>query len=86
MSQRISGDRVLLPTSEARKITGFSRQHIQRLLRDGSIEGIKVGHDWLIYEDSLFAFVAQPRKPGPKGPRKKSTQGVHETSAMNDEQ
>ena len=86
MSQRISGNRVLLPTSAARKITGFSGQHIQRLLKNGSIEGIKVGHDWLIYEDSLFAYVAQPRKPGPKGPRKKSMQGVDEISAMNGEQ
>ena len=74
MSDRISNnDRVLIPSTEARKIAGFSRQHLQRLLRDQRIEGIKLAHDWLVYEDSLGAYLAQPRKPGPKGPRKTST-------------
>ena len=73
MSERIiSNGRVLLPSTEARKIAGFSRQHLQRLLRDKRIDGIKLAHDWLVYEDSLQAFLAQPRKPGPKGPHKKS--------------
>jgi excisionase family DNA binding protein len=72
MSQRISSDRVLLPTSEACKITGFSTAYIQRLLREKRLEGIKVGPLWLVYEDSLTAFLAQPRKRGPKGPHKKS--------------
>ncbi len=44
---------------------------MQRLLRSGLVEGIKPGHDWLVYEDSLKAFLAKPRKSGPKGPRKK---------------
>ena len=74
MSQPIvSNDRVLLPSTEACRVSGFSRQHMQRLLSSGLIEGIKPGHDWLVYEDSLKAFLAQPRKPGPKGPRKKSS-------------
>ena len=75
MPDRISNnDRVLVPSTEARKIAGFSRQHLQRLLRDQRIEGIKLAHDWLVYEDSLKAYLAQPRKPGPKGPRKTSSQ------------
>ena len=69
-SQGIKSDgRVLLPSSEAVKIAGFSRQHLQRLLTSAQVEGVKVGHDWLIYEDSLRAFLATPRKSGPKGPR-----------------
>lgn len=74
MSQLLSSDRVLLPTSEACKITGFSSAYIQRLLRDKRLEGVKLGPIWLVYQDSLTAFVAQPRKRGPKGPHKKSTQ------------
>jgi hypothetical protein len=73
MSDRISSNnRVLLPSTEARKIAGYSRQHLQRLLRDKRIEGLKLAHDWLVYEDSLKAYLAQPRKPGPKGPRNTS--------------
>jgi len=70
MTQRISDNRTLLPTSEACKITGFSSAYIQRLLREKRIEGRKIGAVWLIYEDSLHAFTAQPRKRGPKGPHK----------------
>src|SRR5437870_535968 len=66
MPQRILGDRVLLSTSEAMQASGLSREHIQRLARQGRIEGIKPGHDWLVFEDSLQAFLAQPRKTGPK--------------------
>ena len=74
MSQRIKSDRVLVSTAEACKVSGFSREYIARLLREGRIEGVKLGHDWLVYEDSLTTFLAQPRKRGPKGPHKKSTQ------------
>ena len=72
MPQRISGDRVLLSTSEAVELSGLSREHIQRLLRQKLLEGMKLGHDWLLFEDSLEAFLAQPRKTGPKGPHKKA--------------
>jgi excisionase family DNA binding protein len=68
MSQRFSSERVLMPTTEACRITGFSRQHMHRLLQSGRMEGIKLGHDWLVYEDSLVAYLALPRKRGPKGP------------------
>jgi len=71
MPQRISGDRVLLSTSEAVELSGLSREHIQRLLREKLLEGMKLGHDWLLFEDSLEAFLSQPRKTGPKGPHKK---------------
>jgi len=74
MLQRISSDRALVSTSEACKITGFSSAYIQRLLRQKRIEGVKLGSIWLVYEDSLTAFVAQPRKRGPKGPHKKPEQ------------
>jgi hypothetical protein len=66
MPQRIHGDRVLLSTSEAVQASGLSREHIQRLARQKRIEGIKPAHDWFVFEDSLQAFLAQPRKTGPK--------------------
>src|SRR5215469_15373435 len=68
--QNVGADRKLLSTAEACRISGLGRQYIERLLRQGRLTGIKPGHDWLVYEDSLYAFLAQPRKRGPKGPRK----------------
>lgn len=81
MTQRISGDRVLINTLEASTISGMSREYIQRLARKGRIEGLKTGHDWLVYEDSLRTFLAIPRKTGPKGPRTQTKQEISKNSA-----
>lgn len=70
MTQNVSADRKLLSTAEACRISGLGRQYIERLLRQGRLAGIKPAHDWLVYEDSLHAFLSQPRKRGPKGSRK----------------
>jgi excisionase family DNA binding protein len=80
MPQQLSGDRVLLSTTEATEKSGLSRVHIQRLLRNGQLDGVKLGHDWLVFEDSLLAYITQPHKTGPKGPRKKATSNAPTTS------
>ena len=74
--QNVSADRKLLSTAEASRISGLGRQYLERLLRQGRLAGIKPGHDWLVYEDSLHAFLAQPRKRGPKGPRKSAASAL----------
>lgn len=71
-SQQSYNNRSVLSSSEASTRYGISRSHILYLVRTGKIEGTKPGgHDWMIYEDSLQAFLSQPRSPGRKGPRKK---------------
>lgn len=81
MPQRISGDRVLLSTLEAMHVSGLSREHIQRLLRNRQLDGLKLGHDWLVFEDTLKIYIAQPRKTGPKGPRKQREQNTQAPSS-----
>ena len=51
------------------------------------LAGIKPGHDWLVYEDSLTAYLALPRKRGPKGPHTLSpkSQAERSSSERNDE-
>ena len=83
MLQHVYGNRVLLTTSEAMHISGLSREHIQRLLREQHLEGVKLGHDWFVFEDALKIYVAQPRKTGPKGPRKKPDQNGSHTPETN---
>lgn len=63
--------RAVLTAIEASHRSGLSHNYIWQLLHSGRIEGIKIGRDWLVYDDSLTAFLAQPRSPGRKGPRKK---------------
>ena len=64
-------DRSYITTPRAAEQTGFSKTYLTRLLRNGTLEGFRLGRDWLIYSDSLDRYLAVPHKPGPKGPRKK---------------
>ncbi len=66
-------DRECLTTPQAEERSHLSKVYITHLLRSGTLEGIQLGREWLIYTDSLERFLAMPRKSGPKGPRKKST-------------
>jgi hypothetical protein len=73
-------DRTYVPTSEAQKMSGFSRSYLGLLLRNGEIDGFRLGREWFLYVDSLNRFLEKPRKPGPKGSRKKAIRDVSSTS------
>jgi excisionase family DNA binding protein len=62
-----------LTTPEAAERSGLTRVYLALLLRRGTLEGFRRGRDWFVYTDSLEAFLAAPRKPGPRGPRKHLT-------------
>ncbi|HYT43105.1 MAG TPA: hypothetical protein VEP90_12240 [Methylomirabilota bacterium] len=66
-------NRECLTTSQARKRSGLSNVYLAQLLRKGVVEGFKIDREWFIYNDSLEQFLATPRKSGPHGPRKKSS-------------
>ena len=82
-------DRSYITTPQAAERTGLSTTYLTRLLRNGSLEGFRLGRDWLIYTDSLDHYLAIPHKPGPKGPRKKLaddhslTQEIHHSHTNN---
>ena len=44
----------------AAQIKNRDPSYIRRLCRDGRIQAIKLGHDWLVEEDSLMSF--SPRR------------------------
>lgn len=69
----INANRECIPTDQASKRSGLSKVHLTRLLRNGTLEGIQLGREWLIYTDSLESYIASPHKSGPKGPIKKAT-------------
>lgn len=74
MLKNIDTSREYITTPEAAKKSGLSRIYIARLLRGGVLEGFQLSREWFVYTDSLEKFLAMPRKPGPKGPIKKSRQ------------
>lgn len=80
MSRQNHHDRPVLTTHEASIKSGLTREYLSRLLQAGRIEGTKPwGNQWMVYEDSLMAFLSSLRSPGRKsgrqGPRKKSIIG-----------
>ena len=44
-------------TIEAEKL-GLDRSQIRKLLRAGKIQGVRLGHDWLVREDSLRHYLS----------------------------
>jgi len=78
MLKDIDTSRDYITTAEAARRSGLSTVYLTQLLRKGTLEGVQVVREWLIYTDSLEKFLATPRKSGPKGPRKK---GLQEPSA-----
>lgn len=65
-------DNELVGVTDAARTLGFSVQHTRLLIRQGQLEGIKMGRDWIITRESLNLFrvrrSTQPllaeRKPG----------------------
>ena len=86
MDDDIGTSRAYLTTPQAAQRTGFSKTYLTQLLRKGILEGFRLGRDWLIYTDSLESFLATNRKPGPKGPRKKTAPERSDTGATDSSQ
>lgn len=66
-------DEYITVTQAARR-SGLSPSHLARLLRTGEIEGIKPGHDWLVRESAVMAYLREGRRPG--RPRKSRGAGI----------
>lgn len=56
----------LISVTRASEISGLTTSYIRRLLRDGQIEGVKVGRNWLTTEEAIREYLKQDRRPGPK--------------------
>jgi hypothetical protein len=74
MLDNVETNRPYITTPQAAKRSGLSKNYLATLLRKGKLEGFQLARDWFVYTDSLEHFLAANRKPGPKGPRKKSSQ------------
>ena len=49
----------IISTSEAASILGITLQAVGGLLRRGTIEGQKLGRDWVVFKDSVLRYKAQ---------------------------
>ena len=51
----------LISTSEAASILGITIQAVGGLLRRGTIEGQKIGRDWVVSKSSVLSYKAQKK-------------------------
>ncbi len=56
----------LISVTEASQISGLTTGYIRRLLRQGTIEGVKIGRNWLTTEEAIREYLGKERRPGPK--------------------
>lgn len=61
-----------ITVGQASQLSGLSTRHLSRLLREGTIEGVKPGHDWLVRPSTVMDYLRQERRPG----RKRKDQGT----------
>jgi len=55
-----------LTTAEAAKLTGYDRDHIGHVIRDGKVKALKRGRDWFLSAQSLLEYVETNPRPGRK--------------------
>ena len=56
----------LISVTAAAEISGMTTSHVRYLLRNGEIEGVKVGRNWLTTEGAIREYLKKDRRPGPK--------------------
>ena len=56
----------LISVMEASNISQLTPSYIRRLLRQGTIAGVKFGRDWFTTAEAIQTYLATERRPGPK--------------------
>jgi excisionase family DNA binding protein len=54
----------LISVTEASEIGGLTTSYIRRLLREGTIEGVKIGRNWLTTEEAIREYLSKERRRG----------------------
>ncbi len=54
----------LISVTRATEISGLTPGYIRRLLRNGVIQGKKIGRDWFTTEEAIREYLKQERRPG----------------------
>jgi excisionase family DNA binding protein len=52
--------------AEAAEKSGYSVRHLQNLLKQGVIPGLKPARDWLVKLEDVLEYKKHAPKPGPK--------------------
>ena len=59
-----------IETSQAAEKLHYHVEHVRRMMREGSLQGIKIGHTWLVQRKSLEEYVAKTAQMSKHDPRR----------------
>ena len=55
-----------IPLSEASDMTGYSIDHLRRLIQKGKMRGRRIGRNYVTTQSAIQDYIASSPKPGPK--------------------
>ena len=59
-----------IETSQAAEKLNYHVEHVRRMMREGSLQGIKIGRTWLVQKKSLDEYVARTANMNKHDPRR----------------
>jgi excisionase family DNA binding protein len=59
-----------IQTTEAAAQLNYHVEHVRRMMREGSLQGIKIGRTWLVQRKSLDEYVAKTAQMNKREPRR----------------
>jgi excisionase family DNA binding protein len=59
-----------IETSQAAEKLHFHVEHVRRMMREGSLLGIKIGRTWLVQKKSLDEYLAKTASMSKHDPRR----------------
>ncbi|PKN91201.1 MAG: hypothetical protein CVU44_20805 [Chloroflexi bacterium HGW-Chloroflexi-6] len=59
-----------IETSQAAEKLNYHVEHVRRMMREGSLMGIKIGRTWLVQKKSLDEYIARTSNMNKHDPRR----------------
>jgi len=59
-----------ISTEEAAVKLKYHVEHVRRMMREGSIEGVKIGRTWLVKREALDSYMKRTAKMAKHDPRR----------------
>ncbi len=59
-----------ISTEEAAEKLKYHVEHVRRMMREGSIQGLKIGRTWLVQREALEGYMKRTAKMAKHDPRR----------------
>ena len=66
-----------IETDKAAENLKYHVEHVRRMMREGSIKGIKIGRTWLVQKKSLEEYLARTARMSKHSPKRLEAKNRH---------